>query len=923
MNNTRIVHGGAIALFFVGMVTVGGTRSSADGPPNPMVLQQAPFVLDSTAQQLSAFCAEQARRCDLFAGGVAAVYVDAASTEGPLGDIHRGFSQGGEDFRASFFEEMVPHLRALGARVVRTDPLGLSEYIVPHPDNTCRIAWTNPDRIVEALKAAGAKPLFNFTTCPAAWRDGRGFPVNLEGWSDMVRQAVRHYNLERGDAIEYWELWNEPNHNIRLDEYLVLYRVTAEAVKSVDPSAKVGGPAAASLNMEWLQALCRFCADDDVPLDFLSWHEYTVPPWRYPEQAQEVRNLARKYFDRKLDLVLSEWGIDWREVELNDSEISGAHALTSLFFMRGSELDLPMFFEPRDGWDWKGPDRRFWNRWGLLTNRLDRKAGFHAYALWNQLGETTVAARTSRPQIWCIATRDARGLQVLVWSYPEAVNRPDLPPPPTEHTALEVYVRGIPFARWRALRNLVDSSHSNPRFDLAREELETVETYVGEGSQAVWRFALAPYATTLLRFEEADTKPEERERGIVQLRPQAFEIFGGLAAGVAYTLTTSTAQLVSATGRDGVQTAVDRDTGEWHLRPPVVAAPRYVFLDCTLRDDAGGAHAADVCFLLRPCVGIEPGARVVDAAAPGQPVSLDLRLRNHSPQPLRLAVEPAVPHGMWSVDRMECTVPANARESVVLALRTVACVGENPQSVAGAYDVPVRVALADGTDERTIGEVTYHVGVPGRVAYRESIRIDGILSDWTGVPPIHFRNPRHPEPVTRQGDFEPIGYLAWNRKGLYIAADVVDDEYLQEAVGMNLWQGDSICFGMDLTRNADGLGTYGDDDFEWGVALTRNGLESYKWHAGHGFSGGPFRKIKLAVVVGEGRRRYEIFVPWSELTTTRPQEGHVFGINLSVNDRDRHGGGTQDWGSPLVRFKNPAGLVPVVLAGKNNPSGAW
>lgn len=876
--------------------------------PNPLRADAALFEAAGDVPAFGALNAEAARASDNLSAW-AEVYVDATASAGELGPIHTAFAQGGEDPRAPFFEQMVPHLRELGAALVRTDPLALTERITVH-NGTCTIDWTNADRIVDALAAAGAKPMFNFTTCPDGWRDERGFPTNLEGWEYLVKAAVRHYNIERGDNIVYWELWNEPNHNIGMDEYFELYKVTSRAIKEVDPTAKVGGPAAAGLALDWLEAFLQYTSENDLPVDFISWHNYTIPPWQYPEESQTVRDLVEKYYDRPIETALTEWGVDWREIEFNDNHVSGAHAITSLFYMRGNELDIPMFFEPRDGWDWKGPDRRFWNRWGIITDKLDRKAGFHAYNMWDELGTNLVETSVTEDNIFVMATRDGDSLKVLLWNYPEAINRPDLQPIPDAHTGVTLNLRGLPGSsgnNWRMTRTLVDGTHSNAVHNLAREELETVETVIGNGDAATFHLALAPYGATFLTFE-----PTEMEAALVDIEPGAFEIFGGLRTTVALTgKDAGDWRVAEARNLDGIAFHLDdSDRGELVLTPPVVKEARFVHINATLENTAGEEREKEFAFMLLPAISVTPLDRVVDVTEAGAGASLPLELTNHTERALPVVMDATLPSGWWGYDHIETVLPPNRTVGLDWSVKSAPRASDNPMAAAGTYDVNLAFYLAEGSAVQPIEDLTLRVGVPGEVVKRDFIVIDGDLSDWETVPPIRFPAERKPGSASGPEDFDPTAYLAWNEEGLYIAGHVIDDQYLQEHVGLEMWRGDAMTFGMDMQRDAIGTGSYDDNDFEWGMAQTADGDEVRRWHSAAGVE--DFEE-ELEIIIEDGVRIYEIFIPWENLMDETPEAGHVFGINIAVNDTDPDGSGTWSWGNPVTKFKNPAGLVPVRL----------
>jgi beta-xylosidase len=74
-------------------------------------------------------------------------------------------------------------------------------------------------------------------------------PKDYRQWSTLIERLVAHwverYGIEEV-AAWFFEVWNEPNLKAfwtgSQKDYFKLYRVTANAIKRVDPSLKVGGP---------------------------------------------------------------------------------------------------------------------------------------------------------------------------------------------------------------------------------------------------------------------------------------------------------------------------------------------------------------------------------------------------------------------------------------------------------------------------------------------------------------------------------------------------------------------------------------------------------------------------------------------------------------------------------------------------------
>ena len=69
----------------------------------------------------------------------------------------------------------------------------------------------------------------------------------------------------------FFEVWNEPNLEAfwtgSREDYFKLYRTTVGAIKWVDPSLRVGGPATARDG--WIDEFIDFCETADVAVDFV------------------------------------------------------------------------------------------------------------------------------------------------------------------------------------------------------------------------------------------------------------------------------------------------------------------------------------------------------------------------------------------------------------------------------------------------------------------------------------------------------------------------------------------------------------------------------------------------------------------------------------------------------------------------------
>ncbi len=109
-------------------------------------------------------------------------------------------------------------------------------------------------------------------------------PADYAAWRDYIQAFVRFLILRYGaEEVRSWyfEVWNEPDlpyvfWNGTRDEYFTFYTETVLAVKSVDPDIKVGGPATSG--SKWIASFVQYCRDHQVPVDFVTTHQYAGDP---------------------------------------------------------------------------------------------------------------------------------------------------------------------------------------------------------------------------------------------------------------------------------------------------------------------------------------------------------------------------------------------------------------------------------------------------------------------------------------------------------------------------------------------------------------------------------------------------------------------------------------------------------------------
>ena len=91
------------------------------------------------------------------------------------------------------------------------------------------------------------------------------------------------------------------------EQYFNLYEIAAKAIKSHDPSLKVGGPALTGIHSSRAEPFLAFCRDNKLPLDFFSWHAYHGNPDEPVADAAAARVLLDKYGFTNTESQMNEW----------------------------------------------------------------------------------------------------------------------------------------------------------------------------------------------------------------------------------------------------------------------------------------------------------------------------------------------------------------------------------------------------------------------------------------------------------------------------------------------------------------------------------------------------------------------------------------------------------------------------------------
>jgi xylan 1,4-beta-xylosidase len=267
-----------------------------------------------------------------------------------------------------------------------------------------------------------------------------------------------------------FEVWNEPNLKVfwtgRQEDYFRLYHRTVAAIKSVDASLQVGGPATA--DNQWILQFLDYCKANAVPVDFVSTHHYPNDAFGKPgadtmtqlEHAPRgvMKDQASKARDETGDLPLyyTEWNISSNPRDpLHDEPFAAAFVTRIIMEAQGlvqgysfwtfSDIFSENYF----------PSVPFHGGFGLLNLQGIAKPAYRAFQLLHRAGfeSLEVAGTHATVNAWVIRKDHAATVIMTNLAMPRL---------PIQTELLNLRLSSVPAARTAWIER-IDEDHANPR----------------------------------------------------------------------------------------------------------------------------------------------------------------------------------------------------------------------------------------------------------------------------------------------------------------------------------------------------------------------------------------------------------------------------------------------------------------------------
>ena len=403
-----------------------------------------------------------------------------------------GAGRANEALRADWQSHFLEAVTTLGARFVRFHGVFHDDMFVYRTSNGGGFGSATPlehpvytfayvDKVFDMILDAGAKPFVELGFMPRElatqtetlfwWKAHCSPPKEMGAWVALVTATVEHWVERYGiEEVRTWpfEVWNEPNLVPHFwtgtrTEYFELYAATAKALKAIDPAFRVGGPSSSvfvpdarydgeyhdkSVEADtaeaadpdalpwkpvWIREFIAYCAEHDLPLDFLSTHLY---PTDYAFDSQGVGrpiSRGRDATHRDLqamrqviadspfpdaELHITEWSTSPSSRDFMHDTVFAATYITRALLQSHELADSISYWTFTDvfeeGGGGIGP---FHGGFGFVNEQGIHKPTFHAMAMLHRLGESIVLQTEHG-----IITRSAEdSIAAVFFNYPDSM----------------------------------------------------------------------------------------------------------------------------------------------------------------------------------------------------------------------------------------------------------------------------------------------------------------------------------------------------------------------------------------------------------------------------------------------------------------------------------------------------------------------
>lgn len=699
-------------------------------------------------------------------------------------------------------------------------------------------------------------------------------PAGLKAFANYGKAILDHY----GSQIKSVEVYNEYNitaggpANKDPANYFKMLKETYNTVKAAHPDVKVVGPVTSHLPLEWIETLFKQQDADGPAIQYMD--DISVHPYRYPAKPEGLDNetaalqsLIQNYnSNEKKPIWITELGWPTQEDSTGISE-----EMQAAYLIRSTVQFLS-----------EGVEKLYW--YDLMNDGVSKTNSEHNFGIVHNAADP-MGKCTPKPAYvaYSVMTRQLTGAQFQktensdgFYSYlfekgsePIHVMWSQEPVQVTLEADAPMVVTDI-----MGRQKTVTPVNGKIYYTLSQDPI-----FVSGNVASITKGGIfSIQARDALVGVDADVQLVVDNTGSNQALTAEFTVKG---------------QIVEVTAEAG-QKAVKT------IMLPAYTTAQTVSISGEVKVSGSLVGVVSTAFKVTEFM-----SSSVKHVLTTDGDALRIQIKNFSSRPYELTRAEWKAGNLQAVEDPKLTVQGNETGNYDLQLTGLA---------NGTYTYEVKLfSTSDGKELVHTGKLI--LPAEQHPIIKKSISLEEPPAGLPDEPYVHLSRDANYSNLSGYvpgNDLDGDLWLNWDKNYFYLTASISDAVHSQPSNGGNIWQGDSIQLAVSSGAPGEQSQMY-----EYGLALTKNGPELYRWMGMAGAEAGVITgsDVNLQIVRDEQEKKthYRLALPWKYLSPVVPEDG-LMGFSVLVNDSNGAGRrGWAEWGSGIGLSKNPAQFKAMTL----------
>lgn len=258
-------------------------------------------------------------------------------------------------------------------------------------------------------------------------------------WVKAAVNVLKHYRQGQWNGFQsdfkYVEIWNEPDNVVfwpkpyTQTQFNQLYDATAKAVRAAFPELKIGGPGLtpagclSDSGKRWTTVFLDYVKQNNVPLDYFSWHMYSNTPADYAACAAYYRSALDARGFTNVPTLLTEWNTSAEgNTQSSEEKLALRTKAKGAAILTGAWIAMQQRDDVAETLFYRGPDPSmdapFF--YGIYYANGQPKKVAQAWALWKDISSypkrLSITTASTQTHLHVLAAENDAGARAFLMS---------------------------------------------------------------------------------------------------------------------------------------------------------------------------------------------------------------------------------------------------------------------------------------------------------------------------------------------------------------------------------------------------------------------------------------------------------------------------------------------------------------------------